>query len=137
MDEALWPQLLGNVVVCGGSSLFPGLADRLRQEVTKALKPRLEVMSRSGMTLLLCWRFGEEAEEGQGRLKSLQALPKEVMRMIYEQAVVRVRVTCAGMHAAWIGGSRMGASEQCASRCISKQEYAEAGPSIVHERCPQ
>ena len=35
----------------------------------------------------------------------------------------------------WIGGSMMASSSSFKESCVSKQEYEESGPSIVHKKC--
>ena len=38
-------------------------------------------------------------------------------------------------YSAWIGGSILGSLSTFWQMCISKQEYDESGPSIVHRKC--
>ena len=38
-------------------------------------------------------------------------------------------------YSAWIGGSILGSLNSFASMWITKTEYEEAGPSIVHRKC--
>ena len=82
--------LYGNIVLAGGSTMFPGIADRLSKEV-ESLAP-------------------------QGTNVKIIAPPDR-------------KYSC------WIGGSLVGSMETFNPMCISKQQYEETGPSIVHVKC--
>jgi hypothetical protein len=74
----------------GGTTMFPGLADRLQQEMTN--------MAPSS---------------------------------------IRVKVAAPPEHkySVWIGGSILASLSTFRQMWISKQEYEEIGPSIVHRKC--
>ena len=82
--------LFANIVLSGGTTMFPGLADRMQREVT-ALAP----------------------------------------------AGVRVRVVAPPerKYSVWIGGSILASLGTFQQMWISKQEYDDAGPTIVHRKC--
>ncbi|KAK9075000.1 hypothetical protein SSX86_003319 [Deinandra increscens subsp. villosa] len=88
--DEFWNSFYGSVVVSGGSTMFPGFADRLKKEVT-ALAPSgtdIEVVS-----------------------------PPE------------------RKYSAWIGGSILASLSNFQRMWITKAEYDESGPSIVHKKC--
>jgi actin len=89
-DMDLRRDLLGNIVLSGGTTMFSGFADRLKKEI-EALVP----------------------------------------------SSVRVRVIAAPerAHNAWIGGSILASLSSSQYMWITKEEYAEVGPSIVHRKC--
>jgi len=89
-DVDIRKDLYSNVVLSGGSSLFPGIAERLTKELT-CLAPssmKLKVVS-----------------------------PPE------------------RKYSAWIGGSILASLSTFQGTLITKEEYDESGPSIVHRKC--
>ncbi|KAK0480223.1 actin family [Armillaria novae-zelandiae] len=83
-------ELYNNIVLSGGTTMFPGLPDRMQKEMT-ALAP----------------------------------------------ANIKVKVVASPerKYSVWIGGSILGSLSTFQSMWISKQEYDESGPSIVHRKC--
>jgi actin-related protein len=80
--------LYSNVILAGGTSLLPGLADRLKKEIQK--------------------------------------LSTEIINIILPED---------RKYSSWIGGSILASLPEFQSKCISKHEYDEFGPSIVHKKC--
>ena len=80
--------LYANIVLSGGSTLFPGIADRMQKEISLLAPPTLQV--------------------------KVVAPPER-------------------KHSVWIGGSIM--AHMSTFEWISKEEYEESGPSIVHKKC--
>jgi actin-related protein len=60
--------------------------------------------------------------------KELKALAPSTMK-------VRIIAPPERKYAVWIGGSILSSLPTFESMWISKQEYDEAGPSIVHRKC--
>ncbi|KAH8774703.1 actin family [Diaporthe sp. PMI_573] len=83
-------ELYGNVVISGGTTMFPGITDRLQQEITN--------MAPSSMR-------------------------------------VKVVAPPERKYSVWIGGSILASLSTFQQMWISKQEYDESGPSIVHRKC--
>ena len=83
-------ELYKNLVISGGSSMFPGIADRLHKEVA-ALVPATQ------------------------KIKIIAPPERK--------------------YSVWIGGSILSSLSTFGQMWISKQEYDEAGPSIVHRKC--
>ncbi|KAJ1636303.1 type 1 actin [Pavlovales sp. CCMP2436] len=88
-DVDIRKDLYANIVLSGGTTMYPGIADRMSKEIT-ALAP-------SSMRI------------------NIVAPPER-------------------KNSAWIGGSKI-SSRTFQTTWISKQEYDESGPSIVHRRC--
>lgn len=84
--------LLSNVLLSGGSTLFSGIEERMKKEITSIAPPSLKV-------------------------KVIAPVERKL--------------------AAWIGGSILGSLSTFQEMRISKQEYDESGPSIVHLKCFQ
>jgi actin beta/gamma 1 len=83
-------ELYANIILSGGTSMFPGIAERIQKEV-RALAP-------SNMQV------------------NVIAAPER-------------------QYSTWIGGAKLAASDDFEAMWISKQEYDEGGPSIVHKKC--
>ncbi|KAF9170420.1 hypothetical protein BGX21_009005 [Mortierella sp. AD011] len=89
-DVDLRRNLYGNIILAGGSTLFPGFGDRLQKEVS-ALAPKS----------------------------------------------ITVNVVSPPQRAtsAWLGGAALASSSTFQSMWVTKQEYEESGPAIVHRKC--
>ena len=79
-----------NIVISGGSTLFPGFSDRLQKELTALAPPAMKIKNIS---------------------------PPH------------------GESSAWIGGSMLASLPSFHEMTISKDEYEEFGPAIVHRKC--
>lgn len=82
--------LYSNIVLSGGTTMFPGIQDRLSKE--------------------------------------LNALVPSSMR-------VKVLAPPDRKYSVWIGGSILGSLSSFKDMWITKEEYADQGPSIVHRKC--
>ncbi|XP_026565419.1 actin, clone 302-like [Pseudonaja textilis] len=88
-DRDLYSTMFKNVVLAGGTSMFPGFAERLQPEVVALAFTNAEV--------------------------NIIAPPNR---------------TCS----AWVGGSLLASLPHFQHMCISKQEYEEFGPALVHRK---
>lgn len=82
--------LYANIVLSGGSTMFPGIENRIDKEVT--------------------------------------ALAPATMK-------IKVVATEERKYAVWVGGSILASLSTFPQMVITKDEYQEAGPSIVHRKC--
>jgi len=89
-DVDIRKELFGNVLVAGGSSCFPGIAERLQAELQQRAPPSMRV---------------------------------------------RVLAPPERKYSAWIGGSILASLSTFQQMWITKQEYDESGPSVVHRKC--
>nr|VZI26726.1 unnamed protein product [Spirometra erinaceieuropaei] len=89
-DLDIRKDLYANIVLSGGSTMYPGIADRMNKELT-SLAP-------SSMKLKII------------------APPER-------------------KYSVWIGGSILGSLSTFQQMWITKQEYDESGPQIVHRKC--
>lgn len=104
-DMDIRKDLCANVVMSGGSTLFPGIADRMWKELT-ALLPDMKV------TPTLVYLFSAVLKHS-----------------LFQD---RVALTSWGTYSAWIGGSMLGTSSMINGLRLTKQEYDEHGPAIIH-----
>ncbi|PRW59601.1 actin [Chlorella sorokiniana] len=89
-DVDIRKDLYSNIVLSGGTTMFPGIADRMGKEIT-ALAP--------------------------SSMKIKVVAPPE------------------RKYSVWIGGSILSSLSTFQQMWISKSEYDESGPSIVHRKC--
>jgi actin-related protein len=82
--------LFGHVVLSGGSTMLPGLADRMQKELTTLAPPNTKV--------------------------KIVAPPER-------------------KYSVWLGGSILASLPTFQQMWISKEEYDEFGPPIVHRKC--
>ena len=89
-DVDIRKDLYANTVLSGGSTMFPGIADRMQKEIVALAPPTMEI--------------------------KIIAPPER-------------------KYSVWIGGSILASLSTFQQMWISKQEYDESGPSIVHHKC--
>ncbi|XP_072047475.1 actin, cytoskeletal 3-like [Amphiura filiformis] len=89
-DVDLRKDLYANTVLSGGSTMFPGVAERMQKEML--------------------------------------ALAPSAMR-------IKIVVPPERKYSVWIGGSILASLSTFQQMWISKQEYDECGPSVVHRKC--
>jgi len=89
-DVDIRKDLYANTVLSGGTTMFPGIADRMQKEIS--------------------------------------ALAPSTMK-------IKIIATPERKYSVWIGGSILASLSTFQQMWISKQEYDESGPSIVHRKC--
>ncbi|EPB76074.1 Actin [Ancylostoma ceylanicum] len=89
-DVDIRKDLYANTVLSGGTSMFPGIADRMQKEI--------------------------------------QHLAPSTMK-------IKIIAPPERKYSVWIGGSILASLSTFQQLWISKQEYDESGPSIVHRKC--
>ena len=89
-DVDIRKDLYANTVLSGGSTMYPGIADRMQKEITALAPPTMKI--------------------------KIIAPPER-------------------KYSVWIGGSILASLSTFQQMWISKQEYDESGPAIVHRKC--
>ncbi|XP_066291428.1 actin-1-like [Branchiostoma lanceolatum] len=89
-DVDIRKDLYANTVLSGGTSMFPGIADRMQKEITTLAPSTMKI--------------------------KIIAPPERKLT-------------------AWRGGCTLASLSTFQQMCISKEEYDESGPSIVHPKC--
>jgi len=89
-DVDIRRDLYNNIVLSGGTTMFPGIGERLTKEITALAPPTMKI--------------------------KVVAPPER-------------------KYSVWIGGSILSSLSTFQSMWISKDEYDDAGPSIVHRKC--
>jgi len=83
-------ELFGNIVLSGGTTMYPGISDRMQKELASLAPANMKV--------------------------KIVAPPER-------------------KYSVWIGGSILASLSTFQNLWISKQEYDESGPGIVHRKC--
>ncbi len=89
-DIDIRKDLYANNVLSGGTTMYPGIADRMQKEIT--------------------------------------ALAPSTMK-------IKIIAPPERKYSVWIGGSILASLSTFQSMWITKAEYDESGPSIVHRKC--
>lgn len=89
-DIDIRKDLYANIVLSGGTTMYPGIADRMHKEISNLAPNAMKV--------------------------KIIAPPER-------------------KYSVWIGGSILASLSTFQNMWISKQEYDESGPSIVHRKC--
>uniref|UniRef100_A0A9L0IRY3 Actin, cytoplasmic 1 n=1 Tax=Equus asinus TaxID=9793 RepID=A0A9L0IRY3_EQUAS len=89
-DVDIRKDLYANTVLSGGTTMYPGITDRMQKEIT--------------------------------------TLAPSTMK-------IKIIVPPERKYSVWIGGSILASLSTFQQMWISKQEYDESGPSIVHRKC--
>jgi actin-related protein len=89
-DVDIRKELYGNVVLSGGTTMYPGISERLHKELT-----------------------------------------------LLAPAAIKVKVVAPPerKYSVWIGGSILSSLSTFQQMWITKEEYDDSGPSIVHRKC--
>ncbi|XP_061672186.1 actin-3-like isoform X2 [Syngnathoides biaculeatus] len=82
--------LYANMVLSGGSTMFPGMVDRMQKELSDLAPPTVKV---------------------------------------------KIIAPPARKYSVWIGGSILASLDTFSNMWISKQDYDEIGPAVVHRKC--
>jgi len=62
-------------------------------------------------------------------------MQKEIIALAPPSTKIRIIGELERKYAVWIGGSILSSLTTFATMWISKQDYNESGPSIVHRKC--
>jgi len=89
-DVDIRKDLYGNIVMSGGSTMYPGIQDRLHKEMVALAPPTMAI--------------------------KVVAPPER-------------------KYSVWIGGSILSSLATFQSMWITKEEFEDAGPGIVHRKC--
>ncbi|VDN18512.1 unnamed protein product [Dibothriocephalus latus] len=89
-DVDIRKDLYCNIVMSGGSTMYPGIADRMNKEISSLAPSSMKI--------------------------KIIAPPER-------------------KYSVWIGGSILGSLSTFQQMWITKQEYDESGPQIVHRKC--
>ena len=89
-DIDIHKDLCANIVLSGGSTMYPGIADRMQKEITALAPPTMKI--------------------------KIIAPPERE-------------------YSAWTGGSILASLSTFQQLWVSKQDYNESGPAIVHRKC--
>jgi len=122
-DSELRKEMFKNIVLCGGSSMLTGFAERMEKEINTLLPPSRSVVR--GF-------FRGAIAEHRVRVASLEQL---IWRYARSDMSVRVIASPERKNSAWLGGSIMSSLSTFENMWIRSEEYDERGSAVVHEKC--
>lgn len=152
-DASLHAELLGNVVLTGGAGAMPGLAERLRREVSAlaaadaerlgGVAPHVHVSAPpSGATRAAAGSstaaLSTPPADPNPFYDALELpLPEGVQGITayVESHAKAIQRAVACEHSAWLGGSRLASEAASPQRWLTAQEYEAHGPASVHAKC--
>jgi actin-related protein len=100
-DVDIRKDLYGNIVLSGGTTMYPGIADRY----------------------FLNWNSNNHR------------MTREITALAPSSMKIKIVAPPERKYSVWIGGSILASLSTFQQMWISKQEYDESGPSIVHRKC--
>jgi len=104
--------------------MFPGFAQRLKNEFDNVSRlkgiPQSQVLSKL------------KAETNS----LIHGMPEDVFGQVnyYSRPESKV-IPLSGKDEVWNGGSILASLSTFEDQCITKEEYQECGPSVIHRRC--
>ncbi|CAH1792642.1 unnamed protein product [Owenia fusiformis] len=141
-DVDIRRDLYANIVLSGGSTMYPGIADRMHKEIGSLAPSTMKVKTIApperkysvwigGSILSFLSTFQQMwismAERMHGEILNLVSKHGHAWNLC-----VRVRAPPERRLSVWIGASILSSLDEFRSMCISKEEYFEYGPEIVH-----
>uniref|UniRef100_A0A0M3I7F4 Actin n=2 Tax=Ascaris lumbricoides TaxID=6252 RepID=A0A0M3I7F4_ASCLU len=121
-DIDIRKDLYANNVLSGGSTMYPGIADRMQ-----ASHP-FEVLSIKGYSVL-------DSSSLLCNIALKRTFQKEITALAPSTMKIKIIAPPERKYSVWIGGSILASLSTFQQMWISKQEYDESGPSIVHRKC--
>lgn len=116
-DIDIRKDLYANNVLSGGTTMYPGIADRMQKEIT-ALAPSTMKIKVTQVPVKCYVIYYNSQVYTNKNLFFLQIIAPPERK-----------------YSVWIGGSILASLSTFQQMWISKDEYDEAGPSIVHRKC--
>ena len=129
-DVDIRKDLYANTVLSGGSTMFPG----------KNLFHSSKIFQRCKNFVLLLQTVRPELNWTKGFLLFVSTgiadrMQKEITALAPPTMKIKIIAPPERKYSVWIGGSILASLSTFQQMWISKQEYDESGPSIVHRKC--
>ncbi|EPY76130.1 actin, cytoplasmic 1 [Camelus ferus] len=141
-DVDIRKDLYANTVLSGGTTMHPGITGRMQKELTAVAPSTVKVkiiappeckysmwmggsILASLPTFQQMWISKQEYDEMQ---KELTAVAPSTVK-------VKIIAPPECKYSMWMGGSILASLPTFQQMWISKQDYDESGPSIVHRKC--
>jgi len=115
--------LVNNIVLSGGTTMFPGFSERLKNEFNNVCS--LKKINQGHLSKL------------RGEKNSLiHGIPDEIFSRVNYYSQPRSKfLSRSGNNRVWLGGSLLGSLDTFGDQCITREEYEETGPSVIHRKC--
>eukprot|EP01084_Bolivina_argentea_P175434 303814_1 len=124
-DVDIHRDLMTNIVLSGGNTMFNGIDIRLDKEFVKIMG--------SGLTLI----NGYVRQNYNGKLlyEDIVDLVSKYSNSKKLEGPTKIIVPPERKYSAWIGGSILSSLSTFQDMWITKDEYSSSGPGIVHRKC--
>lgn len=120
-DVDIRKDLYGNIVLSGGSTMFENIEARMTREIN-ILKPSAMKVRGEGRCCRVASRTARRA------VPSIPQLPAPLLQ-------VRVVAPAERRFSVWIGGSILASLTTFSQMWVTREDYQESGPGIVHRKC--
>eukprot|EP01084_Bolivina_argentea_P274232 467364_1 len=121
-DVNIQSELLNNIVLCGGNTMFPFMTERLTYELEN-IKHNNEIVVNGYVR----------------RYNNKKLLYSDIMYLLYKYSITNLKVIAPERRkytsSVWIGGSILTNRAIFNNKWITKAEYDEFGPDIVDKKC--
>jgi len=107
-DIDIRKDLYSNIILSGGTTMLPGISERMTKEVTS-----------------LIWNY----------ITSKVGMSEEEVSRVRSKIKVKVVAPPERKYSVWIGGSILSSLSTFQQMWITREEYEEFGPAIVHRKC--
>ncbi|CAL4061107.1 unnamed protein product, partial [Meganyctiphanes norvegica] len=124
-DIDIRKDLFANVVLSGGTTMYPGVADRMQKEITALAPSTLKIKIIAPPERKYSVWIGGSILSSLSTFQTMWITKEE-----YEESGPGIR-----KYSVWIGGSILASLSTFQTMWITKEEYEESGPGIVHRKC--
>eukprot|EP01084_Bolivina_argentea_P226432 382505_1 len=124
-DVDIRKDLFNNIVLCGGNMMFKGIDERLFEEMK-----RFEMICSDDLVNGYLRKYYLNNKNNKPLYSDIICLMNK-----YVSFGCNIIETENRNYSSWIGGSILSSLSTFEEMWITKDEYDEAGPSIVHRKC--
>ena len=128
-------ELMQNTILSGGSTLFPGFETRLCNELGSWNAQKSQSLIDGYFRRLNQNQFAFYEEVHNLTARYLEDGLQSDGRYILDGQKGRILAPPERQYSAWIGGSILASSDSFEECWITKDDWDEYGPGIVHRKC--
>jgi len=126
-DNLIRSDLYSNIVLSGGNTLLNGFQERMQKELDSLFDSQLDSIIDSQL---------DSQFDLQKVMPMVKAKVKDKVKTKARADIkINVNASINRKYSTWIGGSKLVQSGYLNDKWISRAEYEESGPQIVHSKC--
>ncbi|CAP21048.1 Protein CBG24442 [Caenorhabditis briggsae] len=155
-DIDIRKDLFANTVLSGGTTMYPGIADRMQKEIAalapSAMKVKIIAPPERKYSVWIGGSYNSIMKCDIDIRKDLFAntvlsggttmypgiadrMQKEIAALGPSAIKIKIIAPPERKYSVWMGGSILASLDSFQEMWICKEEYDDAGPSIVHRKC--